>query len=1213
MQNNLREWEEYLKPYFEQIQVLGEIPLNRYDVEQIGLLIRTHIQKKGLTRATRDFQTTFPRTFITYLALSAAFNTEVGYWGGIIEIVGVASTNALFMSNHHWGKIFIEITRKLSLRDFSNIGAPDPYVTAIRMHGGIPTYSLPDFFEHILLPSIRKPEFAELPTRELVKTVLESNTIHFYVDSPVIYYLENGRSAAIEFVENCRRMARSYEQTQEMPETEEIGLPIYVVQTFQQYMEDKLEFAHGRQIRSWRLYLDAFGPDFYVSLPPQIVEGVQASGDYYWCIEMFASRNQKIVNKELVKIRRRGVHLETDERQIPLEHLAEHLDVHFIREEYAENDQGRTSRVIRSWHKQIKPLPNHPPLVVFRYNDQQFCNWNQSLPGDTLWLIYPSKADLSVDGEAHMLESGVEMTEPWVDWQLKAWDLNRAYAVHLTIDGKEICTPIPIQSRTPEPLLVGNNFIAQNADPDKVPIYIGAPPALQIPVRPGRSGAQEAHHWQVAIESRWAAVPISTGERYAVDKFADHLICKEQTMELPLDKLLGENPCGTYQIDAVGPLGMRSAFRFRVWPDMELEGLQPYYLPTLGKAQPAHFTLRLNKNCIAQPQAGSEGVIIEKVDHHFEIAVAPDKTIADLYLIYPAVPEPVRLPLSLSIPRLSWALPQGIDDVEIEWNTLPIKSSLDALLQSSHTTLYLSLPLVTEIPLTLTLHLIDPETQRVIQVSQTQEARPKQTRWRFALGEFFDTLRSLEEQPVFEFCLELLDFKNNHQWLVPLLQVSRTLDIQDVNIEFLDTHAFRLYWNEQKPLRNRRVRIWSEWQPWIPPIELTIPDEARGELLVSDVELPPSYYRIYFFTAAPWENKNPPPLPPKLSHIVKSTTPSEVLTWIDDRLKSKPDYFLLHFFKACVLEAKGDSHGLNDEIQWCCQNLQRTTPQTIIAFHRWVGGFNPNDGKPRDVNTQKAVRIYMFRPDNLGRLLETHPEMDKVRVDYLEEYLNTSLVMPASAIMMLEHDHDPQRGMRSLEILVKRQYPEALSRIIKRIENGQLSDSDAVDLLALNLDHTIPALANINECPIKSRLIKRVVEISPDQQFFIMTSHWIRTVAGWGQIDSIQDRDGNELSYFCRDIDKPNLSVTLHPINSPEKIEISLSEGTLRFQNIDKVYQCTKDECYGFISADQNLVINEHNRAAHIGIGPAFRPVSIDIQFHQQVFYSLKPPVNQFE
>ena len=76
MRNNLREWEKYLKPYFEQILVLGKIPLLRSEVDQIGQLIRIRVQKKGLTRVTRYFQTVYPPTNATFLTISNALKLD---------------------------------------------------------------------------------------------------------------------------------------------------------------------------------------------------------------------------------------------------------------------------------------------------------------------------------------------------------------------------------------------------------------------------------------------------------------------------------------------------------------------------------------------------------------------------------------------------------------------------------------------------------------------------------------------------------------------------------------------------------------------------------------------------------------------------------------------------------------------------------------------------------------------------------------------------------------------------------------------------------------------------------------------------------------------------------------------------------------------------------------------------------------------------------
>ncbi len=74
------QWEIFLAPLFENIHLLGELPLNNTQRKELGQLIRRLIKQHGLTQATRLLKNRYPRVFLTYLALTAARNEERGFW-----------------------------------------------------------------------------------------------------------------------------------------------------------------------------------------------------------------------------------------------------------------------------------------------------------------------------------------------------------------------------------------------------------------------------------------------------------------------------------------------------------------------------------------------------------------------------------------------------------------------------------------------------------------------------------------------------------------------------------------------------------------------------------------------------------------------------------------------------------------------------------------------------------------------------------------------------------------------------------------------------------------------------------------------------------------------------------------------------------------------------------------------------------------------------
>ena len=138
MRENLTEWEEALAPYFNEITLLGEIPINQFEVDSIGNMIRELCEILGASRATRVLRNSFPRTFALFLSAMAARNNARGYWDGISEAIGLTKQG---ISNQRWGQIFLNVLQENDLPTFSTIGGYK-YVSPIRIHGGIPAYSL---------------------------------------------------------------------------------------------------------------------------------------------------------------------------------------------------------------------------------------------------------------------------------------------------------------------------------------------------------------------------------------------------------------------------------------------------------------------------------------------------------------------------------------------------------------------------------------------------------------------------------------------------------------------------------------------------------------------------------------------------------------------------------------------------------------------------------------------------------------------------------------------------------------------------------------------------------------------------------------------------------------------------------------------------------------------------------------------------------------
>ena len=258
---SLLQWENYLRPYFQShIRLIGEIPLSRRDLEDMADSLRELIRSETITQATEKLIKIYPHIFLAFLTSFAAHNLERDFWGQVAQRL-----NIQHIHNYNWHRHYVDLVKQLGLRYFSGDETSRQYVTTIRFHGGIPAYSMPDFFSSILLPSVQRPVFAELPADKALNLILQTV---YNVDAPVINFLTNSGELGVEFFQTCREMARYYLKEKEIPIPETIDLPAYVIETFANYMEIGQE--QGLRLRKPVLFFDPYDePHFRLHLPEE--------------------------------------------------------------------------------------------------------------------------------------------------------------------------------------------------------------------------------------------------------------------------------------------------------------------------------------------------------------------------------------------------------------------------------------------------------------------------------------------------------------------------------------------------------------------------------------------------------------------------------------------------------------------------------------------------------------------------------------------------------------------------------------------------------------------------------------------------------------------------------------------------------------------------------------------------------------------------------
>jgi len=1264
MSRTLKQWEAYLVGAMPRVQLLSELGLNYEDMQEISSLIKQENQARpNIHKTTRYLVGNFPNTFVAFLAVFAAQNTEREFWDALGRLLDVSSGD---LNNAKWRNHFIDILKKNNKPTFENVG--HLYVGNMRIHGGIPAYSLRDFFANMLMPAIEKPEYIELKGKELLDALFLRSVVQLFTDSTVRNFFEFSGDIGLEFLESSRRVTREYISKRQIPSDH--TLPAYVVQKLISFLEYHEDEKHG--LRRPRVQFDA-DEGLVLELPEQILSGTNVRGyEVRW--QVYQGKN--ILSEEKVRIAPRGRTTYAKETSTILGYVLDPFQVSFsIATESGEFHQ------LREWTFDIlsQDVPN---LLVFRKEDGSLLRWSQALPAQDLILVYPSDITLQFEGGAHLSHELNLQAIGWQHWKAELWSLQNAWSLNL-FKGDEKTAEIQIQKQLELPRLIGEIF-APNLDPK--PLYVGASPILRIPLRSGVTVDDELKHWQVEINSTWEAAP-SLRQVFKLSEKPESITADEAAIQFDLGAVLGAEPKGTYALRVRGPLDTDVEFPFRVWHSLHIEDLPEFILPSENQSITFHVTLPVSAKL--EVLAGSEGISLTGERGRYAVELDETASRVDLNLIWSQEDSPIHVPFSLPIPRLEWRFSMG-EDAKLEWSSRPIRKTLDAFIQATQIpTLHVRLPGIEKIANQIFLRLVDPEApSKISQRFSPEQSALGSDHIRFSLNAR-DTLNHFANVSVFEFHL-VAPFGEGNSESVTLLSLTRAMDVSNVRIT---KDSQFLLWDEPAPLRNRRVFIRSQWKGWADAWNIKISDDARGkfDLLSAGYGLPPSWYEVHFYVAPTWE-KDITFAPGHSTFIVRTISPNDQIAWLDINLQRHPEQsFVNHFERACIYATMGERIKRTEEIQFCYSHVEQAKPKDLFAFHEWLEKY--------DLNTRRALQMKMYNPEQLQRLFSTYKPGDEFRQKY-QSYIPETNIKPESAILLIENQNDPSVVFHALRELVKRRDYRLLGIIALMLEDGRLSDADALALLWLDgvyfvseLDASQPSRINLRllsgllrdkdeflntlsserisslaKAELDPQIIKKylsilverkdkhgvefIMELFKDgrlrgdevtellgknpkfsmqvllsdphvhansvqiselaQRFPYATGHvsvgmFVKTPAGWGEITMIGGINGIKLKTAL--IEEGEIKFYYITFDSdldhPIRGIIDVDKQELRLLSIEQVYKC--GNC-GFISNSQNYIVRFHSREMHKGLSPTFKPISPWMIFSNDLQFSQSKP-----
>lgn len=831
--------EQELREKIHYVELLGELNIQEEWVADFQQFFSYSYQQARHLNGLSTFIRSYPACLAVYLVMQGVYSYQEGdYWSHIIKHDKHAN-----ITRAKLGEFFKQFLQEHHLVAFPEMEG-HKYVASILLHGGIPNYSLSDFFEHLLEPALLRPHLYGEDGQEVIANWLETKT-HTYVDKPITRFLQLGGKLASDFVERCLSMARSHLEYNIVPPADTLGLPARVTASYSEWVRQRQGSKQTARIRLRKptIQLDPWGGTLFAEFPEQTLPTTFDTMDCLWKIETGTGDTESIAVASYYN----GEHVESEAWQVELTSISHTYHLSFV---FAENQ--------RSWY--FRGMNASVPCFAFDYETRNLLSLNATLPARALWLLFPQDAALNVDGGS-CLEVGVALNGAWEGYQAEAWDLSNARSVQF---GAQQILVEPDWSKL-QPYLEGERVEGLSQQPGEPTLFVDFIPDILIPLTAQSDPQTEIRRWRIMLRERGQA------EFRAISLAECPHALEEQSIRCYLEDYEGWSVKFThiYDLQLQGPLGRDARFSFVVLQNMAM------HVPTHSIRFPDAYgiyaapqvTMTVGKDVVVESDQ-SNVTISATQPGTYAIEASSDETKLHLSLYSRYTPKQPRVPLTLVFPMLRWTIVEdGWQTTAIEWKTREIPLSLASLEQMCNPQLLVAL-----FPYESNQQL--PRGSLCIHQGQDQPEQELDSKGRtnrrllFHIGAAIDTIRNSNSG----FTRIELHLGNRPENTIgahiPVITISQSLGLRSIHLEHVlveDTWLFHISWQGGRNLRKRVMRLWPLWRPWMPASVYALPDELSEEVYEFEAslnEVPVGCYRLEIAVENAWsmEMATRPPL-----------------------------------------------------------------------------------------------------------------------------------------------------------------------------------------------------------------------------------------------------------------------------------------------------------------------------------------------------------------
>jgi hypothetical protein len=1188
--DTLGNWEKYLKSKIATVRLIGEVGLSEEETRAIGKLIEYLIRGKGSEDATRTLGLHYSCTLATYLVFEGVYNYYLGdYWTSVCDTLKISHTYTTDL-----GQIFEAVLENYELpSQFYG----HRYVSSILGHGGIPRFSLPNFFEKLLQPSVEEPRLSILPSSKLINR-WSTEFLRGYANKPVQRFLETGGSIALEFIDRCREMAQETVYTGIIPLPHATGLPGMVVEEYRQWLTEYRKRPrqvlskppiYATQLRLKRpiVFFQPWEKGILLNFPPQVVPATETQNEIRW--EMIYN------HKKLVF----PIHKYLKDEGYTTDELFEYLtDPAYI----CEVRLYMGELCLREWILDELVIKPQYPFLAFDVNSGELLSRRDALRAKPFWLLIPPHIKLE---QNHLItEILPRLTDGWSTWQTVEIELQNTPYLYLVSSNGVLEFPVIDEG---EPSLIGTPLLLKD---QAIPIYVGDPPILSLPNKETIRLAE----WRLELFNELDASPRRHIDR-SIESLSKDSVIEEDKFFLPLNcqALLGTEPFGQYRLRVFDPLKRSSEFHFKVVPKLKIVGANTLYCPSkTGKISPITLLIEIDYKTELHSELEIDHVTISEITKDeasgtlYGINLPLGKINVRLLLIRVTKLSQVVIPLHITLQYLRWSL--LLDRRLTGWQESTFLMSLEELKEYTEPYFIVDLPILDKKSTSAKLYVVDEYKNQLLELGHTGSLRAGLTR--FDLRNIRETLRQTPASS-FEMFLEI---RQDEEKVIKqsVLRLTREIELHQLTIDAAwhgKSASVSIHWSPNSPIRSRCIRLWSQTQPWSAPVKLLLPDEANGhtKIVVNGFTLIPGQYIAEMFVEDPWIPTTLPSRPRLTDLRIKSLYLGSIKERIEALSLLNDAHFDIILERALLRYAISDLAGAKSDAEWCCHNLDQAHPTRqrplFEAFSR--------------LPEVKFQTLRLLEPVTLRIWLEAYASesIDTSTRQWFKHqllFLIRQSGMPDVSRDLLLCFPEKEVQTAAAQKLIELGIPTGIKSVVTWVDEERISRDEALSLIEQNVTLALHQLSKLSPTPIVDELIG-VLEskyMTKIQTMFLRRGNWIRTQAGWGTVERIESQSNpycKFLSYDALDVYPIRIHVLLHGESASERIIFDTTDRYIEFIDTTEIYVCLK--CGRWASSSQELLYYVHDHITHDGILSEFTPIQSNklLQSDEPEFSCEKP------